>query len=316
MDIRMIKTFQTIVKLGSFQQAAEALQYSQPAITLHIQKLEADLGTKLLERGKKLKLTEAGKVFYARADLLLKEYEDLAHTMTVLEQGDAGIVRIGVGEPTASRRLPALLAEFTEQFPQVKLQVRVGDSKQLHELLAAEQLDFAVCPTPELSIDMEFKPLFSEPMGLLLYDSHPLAANRYITLKQLAGENLIFTPPVCPVRVQIEQIIVNHIDHNYNKIEVSNARAHPYYVQAKLGIAIASIASITPPIAGTVVRQLADLGITPIVGLLRKRDAPIGAASEKLMQLIEEAWQEELSIKQLFPKTIASARRKRAAANL
>ncbi|WKB34762.1 LysR family transcriptional regulator [Terrilactibacillus sp. S3-3] len=61
MDLRTIKTFKTVVKMGSFNHAAEELKYAQSTVTMHIKKkLESDLGVQLLERGKHLQLTEAG----------------------------------------------------------------------------------------------------------------------------------------------------------------------------------------------------------------------------------------------------------------
>jgi DNA-binding transcriptional LysR family regulator len=289
MEMRMIKTFQTIVKLGSFQQAAEALQYSQPAITLHMQKLEADLGMKLLDRGKKIKLTEAGKIFYARADQLLKEYEYLTNTITDIQQGQAGFVRIGVSEPTASHRLPAILSSFVKQNPKIKLSVRIGDSKLLNELLIDEQLDFAVCPSPETSMDTEFQPLLFEPMALLLYDSHPFAQGDAIHLADLKGQQFLFTPPNCPIRIRIEQLLSEKIDSDYQGIEISNIRSHKYYVQAQLGITIAPIATICPAIPGTVIQKISDLRVGPIAGILRKRNIPLGSASEKLILDIRAA---------------------------
>ncbi|MCP1184073.1 LysR family transcriptional regulator [Paenibacillus sp. 1781tsa1] len=287
--MRMIKTFQTIVKLGSFQQAAEALQYSQPAITQHIQKLEGDLGVKLIDRGKKIKLTEAGKIFYARADQLLKEYEYLTNTISDIQQGQAGYVRIGVSEPTASHRLPAILSSFVEKNPKIRLSIRIGDSKLLNELVVDEQLDFAVCPSPETSLDTEFQPLLFEPMALLLYNTHPFAQATEIHLQDLKGQPFLFTPPNCPIRIRIEQLLAEKIDSDYQGIEISNIRSHKYYVQAKLGITIAPIATIAPAIPGTVIQPIADLKVGPIVGVLRKRNTPLGTASEKLMLDIRTA---------------------------
>jgi len=289
MEMRMIKTFQTIVKLGSFQQAAEALQYSQPAITLHMQKLEADLGAKLIHRGKKIELTEAGKIFYARAEMLLREYDFLTHTIADIQQGEAGYVRLGVSEPTASHRLPAILSAFRAHHPKVKLNVRIGDSKLLNELLIDEQLDFAVCPSPEASLDTEFQPLLFEPMALLVYEDHPFAEKNEVRLKDLKDHHLLFTPPNCPIRIRIEQLLKEHIGNDYQAIEISNIRSHKYYVQAKLGITIAPVATIAPEIPGTTIRKLLDLNIGPLVGILRKRNMPIGSAGEKLMQDIRSA---------------------------
>lgn len=87
MEIRLIKTFQTIVKLGNFQRAAEALQYSQPTITIQIKKLEEELGVKLFERGKTITLTTAGRLFHERAGSLLQEYDDLNVALVDFIQG-------------------------------------------------------------------------------------------------------------------------------------------------------------------------------------------------------------------------------------
>ncbi|MES7477504.1 LysR family transcriptional regulator, partial [Cutibacterium acnes] len=102
MEIRAIKTFITVIKLGSFQKASVLLNYSQPTVTLHIKNLEDHLGQKLIIRGKTIRLTEAGHVFYKQAVELLNEYEKLQQTMNDLGDGATGFVRIGVSEPIAS----------------------------------------------------------------------------------------------------------------------------------------------------------------------------------------------------------------------
>lgn len=140
MEFRVIKTFQTIVRLGSFQLAAEYLKYSQPTITLHIQKLESELGFKLLERGKSIKLTEAGKIFYERANILLKEYEYLNNTLKDYSTGEAGTIRIGAAEPTASSRLPSILSLFKKDIPTQKLAYSLQTKSTFINIYAIKKL--------------------------------------------------------------------------------------------------------------------------------------------------------------------------------
>lgn len=64
MDLKTLKTFQTIVNFGSFNRAAEEMNYAQSTVTMQIQRLESDLGCQLLERGKQITLTEAGRLLY------------------------------------------------------------------------------------------------------------------------------------------------------------------------------------------------------------------------------------------------------------
>src|SRR5690625_2120415 len=130
MDIRTIKTFQTIVKYGSFQKAAEALNYAQSTVTTRIQKLEHDIGMTLLDRENNLQLTEAGELLYEKGGLLLKTFDNLENSMTELVEGDSGTIRIGVMEPMASYRLPEILSLFSKKSPKVQISLQIqGDRK-------------------------------------------------------------------------------------------------------------------------------------------------------------------------------------------
>ncbi|MBF2482516.1 LysR family transcriptional regulator, partial [Listeria seeligeri] len=98
MEFRTIKTFYTVVNTGSFQRAAEVLNYSQPTISMRIKQLEQDLDVQLFERGKILKLTHAGRLFYERAGQLIAQYEVLDHTIFDLKNGNAGLIKVGISE--------------------------------------------------------------------------------------------------------------------------------------------------------------------------------------------------------------------------
>lgn len=98
MDIKTLKTFQMIVNYGSFMRAAEELNYAQSTVTMQIQKLESDMGIQLIERGKKIKLTEAGRMFYEQSLHIVKDMEQLHENMDNLQRGTAGNIRIGVTE--------------------------------------------------------------------------------------------------------------------------------------------------------------------------------------------------------------------------
>ncbi|MEK8127751.1 LysR family transcriptional regulator [Paenibacillus filicis] len=288
MELRTIKTFQTIVRLGSFQQAAEVLLYSQPTITMHIKKLESDLGVKLLKRdSKKIQLTEAGRIFHQRADLLLREHEALSSTLTDLAQGEAGLVRIGVSEPTASNRIPGILSSFRERNPKIQVSVHIGDPKRLHRLLVDEMIDFAVCAFPQTTVDTVFEPLLVEEMALLLYDTHPLSSRKEVKLQELRSESFLLTSASCPIRIWIDLALTEKLGGAYTGTEINNINSHKYFVQSKLGISIVPVVTTLHPVAGTLVKTIADLKEGPEVGILTKRHASLGLASEKMIQQIK-----------------------------
>ncbi|OZB95364.1 LysR family transcriptional regulator [Paenibacillus sp. XY044] len=292
MDIRTIKTFQTIMKLGSFQRAAEDLQYGQSTVTMHIQKLESDLGVKLLERGKKLKLTEAGRLFHQNADTLLKNYDYLLTTMNELIQGEAGVVRLGVMEPTASYRLPQILAPFMQQYPKVQVSIQIGNTFILSQMLNEGLIDLAICSTPETGVGHVFEPLFNERLALLIPDTHRLAAKDMIFLRDLQNENILITTSVCPYRKKLETFLLEKGGSPYSGMEIGNMAALKYYVQAQFGIAVVPVITAIPSPEGTVLKNIHDLDSGLVTGLLRKpKDSTLSSAAEKLIAVLRKELQ-------------------------
>lgn len=287
MEIRLIKAFQTIVKLGSFQRAAEALQYSQPTITIQIKKLEEELGVRLFERGKTITLTNAGRLFLERADSLLQEYDVLNNTLSDFINGDAGSVRLGATEPSASNRLPAILAEYALAKPKVQVNVSIGSTRDMIRMLLEDQIDFALCNQPEPHIELAFDSLLRETFTLLLPAHHPLANKEEIRLQDLKNEKMLFTPGTCPFRIRIEEMITSQIGQlRHAGMEVTGINAIKYFVQAGMGIALSPEVAVTPPIPGTVVKTVKDLLSGPPLGLLTKRN--IDAQSRISLDLKDE----------------------------
>ncbi|GFN31430.1 LysR family transcriptional regulator [Paenibacillus xylaniclasticus] len=289
MDLKTLKTFQTIVQLGSFQAAADQLQYVQSSITLHIQRLESDLGMKLLERGKKVKLTEAGRLLYDRASVLLKDFDLLQATMNEWAQGDAGIVRLGVMEPTASLRLPPILATFRAQHPKVQLKLQISSTFMLNQMLQEDKIEFVICTTPETGEGMTFEPLFTEELVLLLPEGNELALKDSIYMQDLQDQHLLLTTSLCPFRKSLENRLLECSVTPQYGTEISMMSALQYYVQSNLGMAVVPQISVTPPPKGTVVKPIVDLNAGLVTGILRKMDGPpLGVAGSKLIEAIRK----------------------------
>jgi DNA-binding transcriptional LysR family regulator len=299
LEIRAIRTFTTIVKLGNFQKAAEALNYSQPTITLHIKHLEEEIGEKLLDRGKALKMTEAGRLFYERANALLREYDRLDKTLEDLHGGNAGLIRLGISEPTASLEFPLILAAFTKHHPKVEVSIQVADANTLSTMLYHDELDFAICGAPEVTFENIYKPLYYDDIVLLINKTHRLANKQLVGVTDLQNETLLFTPHNCPIRIKIEQSIVEKIGTNYNKIEISSSMAHKHYVQNGLGLSLFTRTAHSSYLPGTKIVEVVDIDATPVVGLLKRNNSNFGKASTRLLQIITDYFKEKSVKKQL-----------------
>jgi len=145
MDIRHLRYFLEIAEQGSLTRAAERLHVAQPALSLHVKNMEAQLGTKLLIRGRSgVQPTEAGELLLRRARGIL---DDLARTeddIRNLDGDPAGTVRIGFpGTISAMVSLPLILAA-RERYPRITLNITEAMSGFVGEWLSDGKIDLAV----------------------------------------------------------------------------------------------------------------------------------------------------------------------------
>lgn len=270
MELRHLTTFQTVVKEGSFLRAAEKLQYAQSTITLHIQQLEEELGVKLFARmGKKIQLTTAGRSLRDHADHLLQRAEALQQSMQDIVAGEAGYLRLGSIEPTASVRLPAVLTQFYQEHPKVHLTLEVGGMQAISQQVANGQLDLGICSPPPAHLGLTFEPLFVEKLAVLLPEDHPLAKRDAIHPTDLEDQRLLLTERKCAYRAVVENLLFQHGTNPYTGIEIGSMEVIKHMVQQGLGLAIVPAASPSPPPVGTLLRDLKGVEAGLQIGFVR-----------------------------------------------
>lgn len=290
MDFRHMQTFQAVVKHASFVRAAEELQYAQSTVTLHIQQLESELGVALFARqGKKVKLTEAGRTLKEQVDHILGRVDTLRQSMQQLGEGEAGHVRIGAIEPTASRRLPPVLFEFSQQRPKVRLAVEVEGSSTVARRVASGDLDFGICTTPAPDLGLVYEPLMREAMGLLVPASHPFASKEAIVVDDLGQSRFVLTEPNCAYRQLIERSLMERGTNVFGSLEIGSTEALAWAVRSGLGVAIVPLACVNPPPRGTVLREIEQIDIALSVGIVQRAGHTIESrAARELLALIRD----------------------------
>ena len=143
-DFRL-KVFQSVAKNLSFTKASQELFISQPAITKHIQELEANFNTRLFERqGNKISLTESGRLLLEHCERILDAYQRLEYEMHLLQGTYRGELRIGASTTISQYILPPLLSNFIRKFPQIKLSVTNGNSRDIENALETHRADLGM----------------------------------------------------------------------------------------------------------------------------------------------------------------------------
>lgn len=168
MDIRELRSFVHVVRLGSVNRAAAHLNIAQPALSRQLQKLEETLGVRLLTRsGRGVELTEAGALLLSHADQLVNQFDATAELVGGHIQKAQGHVSVGL-PPTCGLLIgPELFRIFREQWPNATLILREGISSSLEEWLVDRRIDIAVMHNPLPLGGVEIKPLLHEHMVLV-----------------------------------------------------------------------------------------------------------------------------------------------------
>ncbi|MGW8958843.1 LysR family transcriptional regulator [Paenibacillus sp. NPDC055715] len=289
MDIKTLKTFQMIVNYGSFIRAAEEMNYAQSTVTMQIQKLESDVGVQLIERGKKIRLTEAGRVFYEQSLHIVKDMEQLQKNMEDLQWGTAGHIRLGVTEPTASYRLPAILKRFLSDYSNIQISVEFGNTPTLSEWILKGDIDLALCSSPDLGTELYFEPLFKENFVVLMPENHPLAEKTSIGPEDLQGHRLLITSTTCPYRRKLEMVMKEYGITTLDTMEIGSMTALKFYVESGLGIALVPQILVNPVPTGTTTRELSGSLIDMTFGILCKTtEYPLKMAGSKLYTVLKQ----------------------------
>lgn len=203
MDIKQLKHFSALAKKGSFTLAAKQLSMAQPALSQSIKRLEQHLGVTLVNRnphyrgqdGSRLTLTAEGVALQQHAALIinqLKQAEAQIRSMANLTQGE---VRIAVPGMLGSYYLPSRLMAFRHQYPDLKLSLFEGGTRDSLRMLQNEEVDIAIITGQDLQPNFDSHLLLSEQMVVAIGAEHALANETSISLEQFFEHELVMFKP-------------------------------------------------------------------------------------------------------------------------
>jgi DNA-binding transcriptional LysR family regulator len=204
LDVRRLRVLCEVARHGSFSAAADALGYTQPAISRQISTLEAETGAMLVRRVPQgAVLTDAGRLLVERGEAILARLDEAESELNALLGLGGGRLRVASFASAASSIVPLAIARFRDRHPAVELTVAMADPVDSLPRLRAGELDMALSHDPvwltESSNGIEFVHLFDDPMYVALPAGHPLAGADTLDLTCFADEPwMLGTTSSCP----------------------------------------------------------------------------------------------------------------------
>ena len=192
MNIAVLEALKAVAETGSFTRAANHLGMSQPGLSRQIQRLERELGTRLLERrGTGAILTDAGRESMNFATRTISDFDALVSRFGPDPSALTGVIRIVASTTPAEYLIPGLVAEFTGDRTGISVEVLVTDSAQVARMLGDRQADLGLSDMPSTSVGFSAISVGRDEVVLAVSNEHRFADQRSITIDQLRDENII-----------------------------------------------------------------------------------------------------------------------------
>lgn len=204
-DPRKLLYFATVVEHGSFKKAAKVLGLSQPALSMSMDRLEAELCAQVLERGPTgVTPTKLGDILYCRAQMIRSEIDLAAREMQSAMLSEPDSIRFGTLPSLASGIVPSALNLWRAQYPDQSLQVAECPQIDLLTGILRRELDFVIGYTEcyDMEEGLRQRVLFRDSLLVIARAGHPLAS-----ATALSWDEIVSFPWICPTARRTHSVL-------------------------------------------------------------------------------------------------------------
>ncbi|MDQ6666458.1 MAG: LysR family transcriptional regulator [Acidobacteriota bacterium] len=237
MELYPLHVFLTIATEKSFSRAAKKLFRTQPAVSLALQRLETDLGEKLIDRsGKELMLTDAGRTVIEYARRFENLTAELGNSIAELRDNSAGRLAIGANESTALYLLQHI-ERYRRLYPKVRIQIRRSLSSRIPAELIDGNLELGVISYDPRDERLVSRVIYSDSLVLAVSPRHRFAGRKSLSISELGMETFIAHNVLSPYREIVLREFQRHKVALNMDIEMPTIETIRKLVQSNLGVA-------------------------------------------------------------------------------
>lgn len=290
-----LKVLSEVVSLGSFSAAADALSYSQSAVSQSIATLEGEAGAALIERDRRgVRPTAAGAALARHAEGILARMDAAETEVSAIAGGRGGRLRIASFPSAGATLMPQAVAAFAASHSGVEISLAEGEPEEIAPRLRAGEFDLALLYEFEgvgerLGAGIRRFELLDDPLHLALPEAHPLARRKRIGLEQLSEESWIQTSAGTPCARHVVRCCHAAGFEPRVSFESDDYQTAQGLVAAGVGVAL------IPQLALSAVRP--DIGVralhpsSPVRKILAatRRGAPVTPAVTTMLDTLREA---------------------------
>ena len=301
LDVRRLNVLREVARRGSFSAAAEALSFTQSAVSQQVAALEREAGTTLLERNARgVRLTEAGAALVTHADAILARIEDAEDELAAIAGLRGGRLRLASFQSAGATLLPRAVAEFNGRHPDVELGMIMAEPDEASERMRAGEIDLALVYDSEripgmLDDDLELTHLLDDPYEVVMPETHPLAARRRLRLADFSDEPWIVSSGQAGCRPIYERACADAGFEPRFAFEADETMAAQALVAAGVGITLLPKLALNPLHPALVSRPLGQDAPVRRIWAAHLGEGFVSPATEAMRQILCDTAGEFLS---------------------
>lgn len=306
-DFDGVQAFVVIAELGGFNKAAEALHITQTALTRRVQKLEAYLGLKLLDRTtRRVEVTVVGRDFLPQARAIVHEMTSAVNRLKDMSQHAKGNFTLACVPSMAAHMLPHLIRRYADVCPGNRIRLLDAASVEVREAVRNHQAEIGIAVNGEAHADLIETALFDDPLVFICRDTHPLQSKDTVSWSDMRDAELIVVSNFMATRVFMDYQLAKHGIRLNGNYEVQHHATAINLVAAGVGCAILPSSTLEEgdrpyvrkiPLTAPVVKRK--------VALLRHKNTSLSPAAQAFLELIQK---EHLKPKSTKPRLMRKAK--------
>lgn len=290
-NLNQLRIFYCVAKNLSFTKAAKELFITQPAVTAQVKLFEECCELKLFKKkGRSVCLTDEGTALYSHASKIFDYEKEIEGVIDELKNLRQGVLRIGTTKTYARYFMPFLMRAFHEHYPEIKIHLDEGSSKDMIYSLLQLRNEIAIVTKVEDLTDVEFFPFTLEEMILIVSPRHPLSSKAFISVEELAQEPIIMRESGSGTRKYVNELFERHQCIPNILMETSNTEFIKELVARGDGVSFLVKESVEAQLLDnqltTIPIEGEDIALDTNIAYLRKQ--PLSHSSQAFLQTLDD----------------------------
>ena len=288
MELYPLHVFLTVANEKSFSRAAEKLFRTQPAVSLALQRLESELGEKLIERSaKELVLTDAGRAVLDYARRFENLSAELTNALSELRDNSSGRLTIGANESTTLYLLD-YIERYRRLYPKVKVQIRRSLSSKIPSEIIDGNLELGVISYDPRDERLSSQVIYTDSLAFVVAPTHRLADRKVVTISELGSETFIAHNVLSPYREVVLREFQRHQVPLNMDIEMPTVETIRKLVQTTIGVAFIPRMCVEPELrqGSLIAVKVKEIDVERKIHLLRPSRRGLSYAANAFLELV------------------------------